>query len=103
LHVCAGMLAGSMGKDVLYDTMNRERPECVSSMNMSRTRRFRPLSHPAKKPMLSDDTWHSGLAKDARVSRALRSYQRTAYDGQTTQSVGLSCDEGFVPLDSNGL
>jgi SRSO17 transposase len=65
------------------------------------TRRFRRLRHPGKKAYVVDDTVAQRFGKKMPgISSHFDHTSGRHMMGQQVLTLGLSCDEGFVPLDS---
>lgn len=94
-------LQGAMGKDVLYDTMNREDLDWRKYHGQIAYKTVRTLKAPGKKAYVVDD---SVLQRFGKKMPAISSHFDHTFGrhvmGQQVLTLGLSCEEGFVPLDS---
>ncbi len=94
-------LQGAMGKDVLYDTMNREDLDWRNYHGQIAYKTVRTLKAPGKKAYVVDD---SVLQRFGKKMPGISSHFDHTFGrhvmGQQVLTLGLSCEEGFVPLDS---
>jgi len=90
-----------MGKDVLYDTMNREDLDWRGYHRQIADKTVRTLKASGKKAYVVDD---SVLQRFGKKMPGISSHFDHASGrhvmGQQVLTLGLSCEEGFVPLDS---
>jgi hypothetical protein len=94
-------LQGSMGKDVLYDTMNREDLNWRKFHEQVAHKAVQALKPSGKKAYVVDDTVAQRFGKKMPgISSHFDHTSGRHMMGQQVLSLGLSCDEGFVPLDS---
>lgn len=94
-------LQGAMGKDVLYDTMNREDLDWRKYHVQMAGKTVRTLKASGKKAYVVDD---SVLQRFGKKMPGISSHFDHTFGrhvmGQQVLTLGLSCEEGFVPLDS---
>ena len=94
-------LQGAMGKDVLYDTMNREDlnwRKCHEQIAYKAVKTLKPTS---KKAFVVDDSIVQRFGKKMPgVSSHFDHTSGRHVMGQQVLTLGLSCEAGFVPLDS---
>jgi SRSO17 transposase len=94
-------LQGAMGKDVLYDTMNREDLDWRKYHGQIAYKTVRTLKASGKKAYVVDD---SVLQRFGKKMPGISSHFDHTFGrhvmGQQVLTLGLSCEEGFVPLDS---
>ena len=92
---------GNLGKDVLYDTMNREDLNWRCFQGQLAYKTVRALKASGKKAYVVDD---SVLQRFGKKMPGLSSHFDHTLGrhvmGQQVLTLGLSCEEGFVPLDS---
>jgi len=93
-------LQDSMGKDVLYDTMNREDLNWRKFHEQVAHKTVQSLKYLAKKPMLLMILWSNVLARRCRVYRAISIIPADAYDGATSADLGLKLRWRLYTLDS---
>ena len=94
-------LQGSMGKDVLYDTMNREDLNWRKLHEQVTYKAVQALKPSGKKAYVVDDTVAQRFGKKMPgISSHFDHTSGRHMMGQQVLTLGLSCDEGFVPLDS---
>lgn len=94
-------LQGSMGKDVLYDTMNREDLNWRKCHEQIATKAVGSLKASGKRAFVVDDTIGRRFGKKMPgVSSHFDHTLGRHVMGQQVVTLGLSCEEGFVPLDS---
>jgi len=94
-------LQGSMGKDVLYDTMNREDLNWRKFHEQIAHKTVQALKPSGKKAYVVDDTVAQRFGKKMPgISSHFDHTSGRHMMGQQVLTLGLSCDEGFVPLDS---
>jgi SRSO17 transposase len=94
-------LHGSMGKDVLYDTMNREDLNWRKFHEQVTYKAVQALKPSGKKAYVVDDTVAPRFGKKMPgISSHFDHTSGRHMMGQQVLTLGLSCDEGFVPLDS---
>jgi SRSO17 transposase len=94
-------LQGTMGKDVLYDTMNREDLNWRKAHELVALNAVRSLKTNDKKAFVVDDTITQRFGK--KMPGVSNHYDHTSgrnVMGQQVITLGLSHEEGFVPLDS---
>jgi len=97
-------LQGSMGKDVLYDTMNREDLNWRKFHEQVTYKAVQALKPSGKKAYVVDDTVAQRFGKKMPgISSHFDHTSGRHVMGQQVLTLGLSCDEGFVPLDSELL
>jgi len=94
-------LQGAMGKDVFYDTMNREDLDWRNDHGQIAHQTARTLKASGKKAYVVDD---SVLQRFGKKMPGLSSHFDHSFGrhvmGQQVLTLGLSCEAGFVPLDS---
>jgi len=94
-------LQGAMGKDVLYDTMNREDLDWRKYHRQIADKTVQTLNATGKKAYVVDD---SVLQRFGKKMPGISSHFDHTFGrhvmGQQVLTLGLSCEEGFVPLDS---
>ena len=94
-------LQGSMGKDVLYDTMNREDLNWRKFHEQVTYKAVQAFKPSGKKAYVVDDTVAQRFGKKMPgISSHFDHTSGRHMMGQQVLSLGLSCDDGFVPLDS---
>jgi SRSO17 transposase len=94
-------LQGSMGKDVLYDTMNREDLNWRKFHEQVAHKAVQALKPSGIKAYVVDDTVAQRFGKKMPgISSHFDHTSGRHMMGQQVLTLGLSCDEGFVPLDS---
>ena len=94
-------LQGSMGKDVLYDTMNREDLNWRKFHEQVAHKTVQTFKASGKKAYVVDDTVAQRFGKKMPgISSHFDHTSGRHLMGQQVLTLGLSCDEGFVPLDS---
>jgi SRSO17 transposase len=94
-------LQGAMGKDVLYDTMNREDLNWRKFHGQVAYKAIQALKPSGKKASIVDDTVAQRFGKKMPgISSHFDHTSGRHLMGQQVLTLGLSCEEGFVPLDS---
>jgi SRSO17 transposase len=94
-------LQGAMGKDVLYDTMNREDLNWRKFHEQIAHKTVQALKPSGKKAYVVDDSVKPRFGKKMPgISSHFDHTSGRHLMGQQVLTLGLSCDEGFVPLDS---
>jgi SRSO17 transposase len=94
-------LQGAMGKDVLYDTMNREDLNWRKLHEQVADKAIQALKPSGKKAYIVDDTVAQRFGKKMPgISSHFDHTSGRHMMGQQVLTLGLSCDEGLVPLDS---
>jgi SRSO17 transposase len=94
-------LQGAMGKDVLYDTMNREDLNWRKFHEQVGYKAVQALKPSGKKAYVVDDTVAQRFGKKMPgISSHFDHTSGRHIMGQQVLTLGLSCAEGFVPLDS---
>jgi hypothetical protein len=94
-------LQGAMGKDVLYDTMNREDLNWRKFHEQIAHKTVQTFKASGKKAYVVDDTVAQRFGKKMPgISSHFDHTSGRHMMGQQVLTLGLSCDEGFVPLDS---
>ena len=94
-------LQGAMGKDVLYDTMNREDLNWRKFHEQVAHKTVQTLKPSGKKAYVVDDSVKQRFGKKMPgISSHFDHTSGRHMMGQQVLTLGLSCDEGFVPLDS---
>jgi hypothetical protein len=94
-------LQSAMGKDVLYDTMNREDLNWRKFHEQVAYKAVQVLKPSGKKAYVVDDTVAQRFGKKMPgISSHFDHTSGRHIMGQQVLTLGLSCDEGFVPLDS---
>jgi len=94
-------LQGAMGKDVLYDTMNREDLNWRKFHEQVAHKTVQTFKASGKKAYVVDDTVEQRFGK--KMPGLSSHFDHTSgrhMMGQQVLTLGLSCEEGFVPLDS---
>jgi SRSO17 transposase len=93
-------LQGAMGKDVLYDTMNREDLNWRKYHEQMALKTIQTFQVPGKKAFVVDDTVAQRFGKKMPgISSHFDHTTGRHMMGQQVLTLGLSCEEGFVPLD----
>jgi hypothetical protein len=94
-------LQGALGKDVFYGTMNREDLDWRNYHGQIAYKTVRALKAPGKKAYVVDD---SVLRRFGKKMPGISSHFDHTFGrhvmGQQVLTLGLSCEEGFVPLGS---
>lgn len=94
-------LQGAMGKDVFYDTINREDLNWRNLHGQTAAKTIQAFKAPGKKAFVVDDTVAERFGKKMPgLSSHFDHASGRHMMGQQVLTLGLSCDEGFVPLDS---
>jgi DDE superfamily endonuclease len=94
-------LQGAMGKDVFYDTINREDLNWRNFHGLTAAKTVQAFSAPGKKAFVVDGTVAGRFGKKMPgLSSHFDHASGRHRMGQQVLTLGLSCDEGFVPLDS---
>ena len=94
-------LHDAMGKDVLYDTMNREDLNWRKFHEQVAHKTVHTLKASGKKAYVVDDSVKQRFGKKMPgISSHFDHTSGRHMMGQQVLTLGLSCDEGFVPLDS---
>jgi len=94
-------LQDSMGKDVLYDTMNREDLNWRNYHQQVAVKAVAALKPSGKSAFVVDDTIRQRFGKKMPgVSSHFDHSSGRHVMGQQVVTLGLSGEEGFVPLDS---
>jgi len=94
-------LQGAMGKDVFYDTINREDLNWRNLHGHTAAKTLQTFKAPGKKAFVVDDTVAQRFGKKMpSISSHFDHTSGRHMMGQQVLTLGLSCDEGFVPLDS---
>lgn len=94
-------LQGAMGKDVFYDTINREELNWRNLHGQTAAKTVQAFKAPGRKAFVVDDTVAERFGK--KMPGLSSHFDHTSgrhLMGQQVLTLGLSCDEGFVPLDS---
>jgi SRSO17 transposase len=94
-------LQGAMGKDALYDTMNREDLNWRKYHEQVAHKTLQTFKVSSKKAYVVDDSVVQGFGK--KMPGLSSHFDHTSgrhIMGQQVLTLGLSCEEGFVPLDS---
>jgi len=94
-------LQGAMGRDVFYDTINREDLNWRNFHGQAAVKTLQTFKAPGKKAFVVDDTVAQRFGK--KMPGLSSHFDHTTgrhMMGQQVLTLGLSCDEGFVPLDS---
>ena len=94
-------LQGSMGKDVLYDTMNREDLNWRKYHGQIAHKTVQSFKSSGKKAFVVDDSVAQRFGK--KMPGLSSHFDHTTgrhIMGQQVLTLGLSCDQGFAPLDS---
>jgi len=90
-----------MGKDVLYDTMNREDLNWRKCHELIAYKAVKSFRKDIKKAFVSDDSIKQRFRKKMPgISSHVDHTTGRHMMGQQVLTVGLSCEEGFVPLDN---
>jgi hypothetical protein len=90
-----------MGKDVLYDTMNRGDLNWRKFHEQVAYKAIQALKPSGKKAYIVDDTVAQRFGKKMPgISSHFDHTSGRHMMGQQMLTLGLSCNEGFVPLDS---
>ena len=94
-------LEDAMGKDVLYDTMNREDLNWRKYHELIAHKTVKTFKSSGKKAYVVDDTVAQRFGKKMPgISSHFDHTTGRHMMGQQVLTLGLSCEEGFVPLDS---
>jgi len=94
-------LQGAMGKDVLYETMNREDLNWRKFHEQVAHKTVQTVKASGKKAYVVDDSIKQRFGKKMPgISSHFDHTSGRHMMGQQVLTLGLSCDEGFVPLDS---
>ena len=94
-------LQSTMGKDVLYDTMNREDLDWRKYHLQMADKTMRTLKASGKKAYVVDDSVLQRFGKKMPgISSHFDHTLGRHVMGQQVLTLGLSCEQGFVPLDS---
>jgi SRSO17 transposase len=94
-------LQGAMGKDVLYDTMNREDLNWRKCHEQIAYKAVKALKTSGKKAFVVDDSIEQRFGKKMPgISSHFDHTSGRHVMGQQVLTLGLSCEAGFVPLDS---
>jgi SRSO17 transposase len=94
-------LQGAMGKDVLYETMNREDLNWRKFHEQVAHKTVQTFKASGKKAYVVDDSIKQRFGKKMPgISSHFDHTSGRHMMGQQVLTLGLSCDEGFVPLDS---
>jgi SRSO17 transposase len=94
-------LQDTMGKDVLYDTMNREDLNWRKFHEQVAYKTVQTFKASGKKAYVVDDSVKQRFGKKMPgISSHFDHTSGRHMMGQQVLTLGLSCDEGFVPLDS---
>jgi SRSO17 transposase len=94
-------LQGAMGKDVLYDTMNREDLNWRKYHHQIAIKTLQTVKAPSKKAYVVDDTVAQRFGKKMPgISSHFDHTTGRHMMGQQVLTLGLSCEEGFIPLDN---
>jgi SRSO17 transposase len=94
-------LQGAMGKDVFYDTINREDLNWRNLHGHTAAKTLQTFKAPGRKAFVVDDTVAQRFGKKMPgISSHFDHTTGRHMMGQQVLTLGLSCDEGFVPLDS---
>jgi hypothetical protein len=94
-------LQGAMGKDVLYDTMNSEDLNWRKYHGQIACKAVQTFKAPGKKAYVVDDSVAQRFGK--KMPGLSSHFDHTSgrhVMGQQVLTLGLSCEEGFIPLDS---
>ncbi len=90
-----------MGKDVLYDTMNREDLNWRSCHTLIADKAVKSLRREIKKAFVVDDSIVQRFGKKMPgISSHFDHTTGRHMMGQQVLTLGLSCEDGFVPLDN---
>jgi hypothetical protein len=90
-----------MGKDVLYDTINRKDLNWRNLHRLASARTIQSFKAPGKKAFVVDDTIAQRFGKKMpSISSHFDHTTGRHMMGQQVLTLGLSCDEGFAPLGS---
>lgn len=94
-------LQGAMGKDVFYDTINREDLNWRNFHGQTAAKTIQTFKAPGQKAFVVDDTVVERFGKKMPgLSSHFDHTRGRCLMGQQVLTLGLSCNEGFVPLDS---
>jgi SRSO17 transposase len=94
-------LQGAMGNDVFYDTINREDLNWRHLHRQTAAKTLQTFKAPGKKAFVVDDTIAGRFGKKMPgISSHFDHTSGRHLMGQQVLALGLSCEEGFVPLDS---
>lgn len=94
-------LQGSMGKDVLYDTMNREDLNWRKYHEQIARKTIQTFQASGQNAFVVDDSIAQRFGKKMPgISSHFDHTTGRHMMGQQVLTLGLSCEEGFVPLDS---
>jgi len=94
-------LQGGMGKDVLYDTMNREDLNWRKYHEQIALKTVQTFKKSGIKAYVVDDTVEQRFGKKMPgISSHFDHTTGRHMMGQQVLTLGLSCEEGFIPLDS---
>jgi SRSO17 transposase len=94
-------LQDAMGKDVLYDTMNREDLNWRKFHEQIAHKTVQTFKTSGKKAYVVDDSVKQRFGKKMPgISSHFDHTSGRHLMGQQVLTLGLSCEEGFVPLDS---
>jgi len=94
-------LQSCMGKDVLYDTLNREDLDWRKVHRQTAYKAVRELQASGKKAYVVDDSIVQRFGKKMPgVSSHFDHTSGRYVMGQQALTLGFSCEAGFVPLDS---
>ncbi len=94
-------LQGSMGKDVLYDTMNREDLNWRKYHQQIAIKTLQTFKASGKKAYVVDDTVAQRFGKKMPgISSHFDHTTGRHMMGRQVLTLGLSCEEGFIPLDN---
>ena len=92
-------LQGSMGKDVLYDTMNREDLNWRKYHGQIAHKTVQSFNAPGKKAFVVDDSVAQRFGKKMPgLSESFRSYQRAPYNGAASVDLGLELRSGLCAV-----
>ncbi len=90
-----------MGKDVLYDTMNREDLNWRKCHELIASKAIKSFRKGVKKAFVVDDSIvHRFGKKMPGISSHFDHTTGRHMMGQQVLTLGLSCDDGFVPIDN---
>lgn len=90
-----------MGKDALYDTMNREDLNWRKYHEQMASKTVNTFKRSGKKAYVLDDSIKQRFGKKMHGISSHFDHTTGRYMmGQQVLTLGLSCEEGFVPLDS---
>jgi hypothetical protein len=94
-------LQGAMGRDVLYDTMNREDLNWRRYQHQVAAKAVRALPESGRRALVVDDTVEQRFGKKLPgVSSHFDHTTSRHVMGQQVVTLGLSSEAGFIPLDS---